>query len=146
MTNSDFTISITVEQSPSEVYDAINNVRVWWSGEIEGASNKQGDEFSYRSGNFHFSKQKAVEMVPNKRVVWLVTESTINFVSNKNEWTGTQIIFDITSQENQTKLTFTHQGLEPEIECFNACSNAWSKLIRQSLMSLITTGKGVKIF
>ncbi|HKB44325.1 MAG TPA: SRPBCC domain-containing protein [Chitinophagaceae bacterium] len=146
MTTSNFTATLLVDQSAEQVFTAINNVREWWFGEIEGNSNKPGDEFSYKVGEVHFSKQKVAEMVPNKRVVWLVTESTLNFVSDKSEWTGTQIIFDITQQGNKTTLTFTHQGLVPEIECFDDCSNAWNQIIQQSLLSLITTSKGVKIF
>jgi len=141
-----FTISIEVDKSPAEVFNAVSNVRGWWSGEIEGDSRKLNDEFSYRVADVHYSKQKVTEMVPNQRLVWLVTESSLNFISDKSEWTGTQLVFDITRQGNKTKLTFTHQGLVPEIECYSACSNAWSQLIQQSLMSLITTGKGVKIF
>lgn len=45
----------------------------------------------------------------------------------------------------QTKLCFTHFGLVPEIECFDSCSNSWAQLVHQSLSSLITTGKGLKL-
>lgn len=141
-----FTTSILVDKSATEAFNAINNVRGWWSGEIDGDTEKLNDEFSYRVADVHYSKQKITEMVPGHRIVWLVTESTINFVGDKSEWVGTQIIFDITRQDEKTKVTFTHLGLVPEIECFDACSNAWSQLIQQSLFSLITTGKGVKIF
>jgi hypothetical protein len=142
----DYTTSILVDQSPEQVFNAINNVRAWWSGEIEGDTTKLNDLFSYKVGEVHFSRQKITEMVPNKRVVWLVTESSLNFVSDKTEWTGTKIVFDISQQGNKTKLRFTHEGLVPEIECYDGCSNAWNQLVQQSLLSLITTGKGVKIF
>ncbi|MEO6254530.1 MAG: SRPBCC domain-containing protein, partial [Ferruginibacter sp.] len=70
----------------------------------------------------------------------------LNFISDKSEWTGTTISFDISEQDNKTQLRFTHAGLHPDIECYGACSNAWSQLVQQSLLSLITTGKGKKIF
>ena len=146
MSKPDFIATILVDQTPEEVFHAVNNVRGWWSGEIEGNTEKLNDEFSYRSGEFHFSKQKLIEVVPEKKVVWLVTESQLNFVKNKNEWTGTKIYFEISEQDTKTQLRFTHQGLIPGIECFGGCSNAWGKLIQQSLFSLITTGKGKKIF
>jgi hypothetical protein len=142
----DFTTSIVVDQSPQEVFNATNNVRGWWQGEITGDTLKLDGEFTYKMEPYHYSKQRIVEMVPDEKVVWQVSESKINFVENKNEWVDTKIIFDISSVGNQTRLHFTHRGLVPEIECYGSCSQAWGQLIEQSLYSLITTGKGVDVF
>ncbi|MES2332114.1 MAG: SRPBCC domain-containing protein [Bacteroidota bacterium] len=146
MTTSNFSTTILVDNSPGEVFNAVNNVRGWWQGEIEGSTTKLGDEFTYRMEDMHFSKQKLVECIPGKKVVWLVTESKLNFITDKNEWDGSKIIFEITETGNKTQLRFTHSGLVPEIECYGACSNAWQKLVQESLFSLITTGKGKKVF
>ena len=145
MTTTDFTTTIVVDQTPEQVFNAINNPKAWWSGEIEGSSGKLNDEFTYRYKDFHLSKQRIVEVIPGKKVVWLVTESQINYAEDKREWTGTKISFDILEQGNKTQLRFTHLGLVPEIECFDSCSNSWSQLIQQGLFNLITTGKAEKI-
>ena len=142
----DFSTIILVNQTPEEVFNAINNVRGWWQGEIEGSTENLNDEFTYRMKEFHYSKQKIVEIIPNKKVVWLVTESKLSFIDNKSEWKGTKIVFEISEINNKTQVRFTHQGLVPEIECYGACSNGWSRLIRESLFSLITTGKGREVF
>jgi len=142
MKTSDFTTTISVDQTPQEAFDAINNVRDWWPGEIEGNTTKLNDEFSYRYKKMHYSNQKLVEVIPGKKVIWLVTESSLNFVENKSEWTGTKIIFEIFEKDNKTQVRFTHQGLVPQFECFDACSNAWTDIIRDGLRALITTGKG----
>jgi hypothetical protein len=146
MENKDYTTTILVDQSPAEVYNALNNVRGWWQGEIEGRTTNLNDEFTYKMKEFHCTKQKIIQLIPNEKVVWLVTESSINFVANKNEWLNTTIHFDITQENNQTKLSFTHQGLAPTLECYGGCSGGWQKLINQSLLSLITSGKGVDVF
>lgn len=140
------TTTILVSQSPQEVFKAINNVSAWWQGEIQGSTSRLNDEFTYQMGDFHFSKQKIVELISNEKIVWLVTESKINFVADKEEWVNTKIVFDIDREEAQTKLTFTHHGLVPAIECYDSCSGAWGQLIKRSLFSLITTGKGVDVF
>lgn len=146
MMKEDFTTTITVDQSPKDVFTAINNVRSWWQGEITGNTNNLQDEFIYRMEDIHYSKQKIVEVIPDKKVVWLVTESKLNFAQDKSEWTGTKIIFEITQVGNKTQLHFTHSGLVPKFECYKNCSNAWEQLVQESLYSLITTGKGKKVF
>jgi hypothetical protein len=146
MANQDYTTYIEVNNTPIEVFNAINNVRGWWQGEIEGNTDRLNDEFTYRFEEIHFSKQKIVEMIPDQKVVWLVTDSKLNFIEDKNEWTGTKISFEIFEKVNKTQVRFTHLGLLPQIECYSECSNAWGQIIQQSLFSLITTGKGKKIF
>ncbi len=137
-----FTITIVVNQSPAEVFNAINNVRGWWSEELEGRSEKLNDEFTYHYKDVHRCKMKLIEVDPGKKVIWLVLENYFSFTNDKSEWTGTKIIFDITDQDGKTTLCFTHQGLVPEYECYTACVNGWSQYIQKSLLSLITTGKG----
>ncbi|MBN9380508.1 MAG: SRPBCC domain-containing protein [Chitinophagaceae bacterium] len=143
MASKDFTTTILVDKTPTEVFDAINNVRGWWPGEIEGGSKKLNDEFTYQYEEIHYSKQKLIEVVPDKRVVWLVTDSRLNFIKDKSEWTGSKISFEITKKENKTQIRFTHQGLIPENECFDSCSSAWTKIINNSLHGFITVGKGL---
>jgi hypothetical protein len=146
MTNQNFTTIILVEQSPKDVFDAISNVSSWWQGEIKGNSHKLNDEFDYRMLDIHFSRQKVVELIPNQKVVWLVTDNKLNSFNDKKEWNGTKIIFEISKANNKTQLQFTHSGLVPKFECYGDCSNAWGMLVQQSLFSLITTGKGKKVF
>ena len=142
MSTSDFSKSILVDQSPKEVFDALNNVRGWWSEEIEGSTEKLNDEFTYHFKDIHYCQMKIIESKPVERVVWLVKYNYFKFTKDKSEWTGTTISFDISKKDNKTELRFTHHGLVPAYECFEICSNAWSQYIQQSLWSLITTGKG----
>jgi len=146
MNNKDFTTTILVDETPKQAFDAINNVRGWWFGDIEGRTEKLNDEFTYQFKEFHFSKQRLVEFIPDRKVVWLVTDSSLNFVEDKDEWTGTKISFEVSPKGNQTEVRFTHEGLVPDQECYDACSNAWGDYIQKSLRSLISTGKGEAIF
>ena len=140
MTNSNFSTTFSVDKTPQEVFDAINNVRGWWSGEILGSADKVGAEFTYRYGDVHLSKQKVTEHVPGKKVVWHVTDAELSF-DKKDEWVGTDIVFEIAKKGDKTEVHFTHVGLVPSFECYVDCSTAWSTLVRGNLRRLITTGK-----
>jgi hypothetical protein len=142
MSDPNFTAAISVDQTPEEAFNAINNVRGWWSENIEGSTDKKGAEFSYRYQDVHSCKIKITELVPGKTIAWHVLDNRFNFTKDKSEWKGTDIIFEISKKGNQTEVRFTHRGLVPEYECFDVCSNAWGSYINGSLRNLIATGRG----
>jgi len=142
MNNNDFTTSFLVDKSPKEVFEAINNVRGWWKEDLTGGTNDLNDEFSVHFGDVHYSRHKLTEVVPDTKVVWLTTDSSLSFVEDKGEWIGSTITFDITPKDNQTEVRFTQQGLTPSMECYNNCSGAWGWYMQNSLKELIETGKG----
>src|SRR2546425_5267411 len=142
MKDQNYTATFTVDQTPKEVFAAITNVRGWWSGNIEGGTDKLGDEFTYRYEDAHYSKQKITELIPGKKLSWLVLDSYLSFVKDKTEWNGTKVIFDIIKKGDKTEVRFTHVGLVPQYECYDACTDAWSGYIKGSLRNLITKGKG----
>lgn len=142
MRNQDFTTTLLVDQTPEEVFNAINNVRGWWSEEIEGSTDQVNDVFTYHYEDIHRCQIKLIEVMPYEKVVWLVIDNYFNFTKDKSEWTGTTISFEISKKNNQTQICFTHLGLVPDYECYTICRDAWSNYIHNSLRSLIMTGKG----
>ena len=142
MKKQDYHIKLMVDATPQDAFRCINDVTKWWTENLEGLSQKLNDEFSVRFGDVHYSRQRLIEVIPGKKIVWLVTDSNLNWLKNKHEWTNTKISFEITNKDSKTQIDFTHLGLVPEIECFTDCSNGWNQYIRQSLLSLLTTGKG----
>jgi hypothetical protein len=142
MTRKDFSVTIKVSQSPEQVFDAVNNVRGWWSANIEGPTDRLGAQFEFHHLDMHRSTHKITQFVPGKKVAWHTPKASINFVTDKSEWDGTEIIFDIERKGAKTELRFTHVGLVPAIECYGGCSEAWGFYIRDSLKALIETGKG----
>lgn len=145
MKNENFTATIEVAQSAAEVFDALKHVDKWWTRDYEGESSKLNDEFVVNHPGQHYSRQKLTEVIPNKKIVWLVTESHLDWLENdKKEWTNTQMIFDIASSGNKTVLTFTHVGLIPGKECFALCEQGWTIIIKNWLLHFITYGEPSK--
>jgi uncharacterized protein YndB with AHSA1/START domain len=144
MNNQNFTATIEVEKSPQTVFNSItNDVAKWWGGkDLKGNSTKLNDEFIIHHEGAHYSKQKLVEVIPDKKIVWLVTESTLHWLQNdKQEWTNTKMIFEITPKGDKTVLHFTHEGLVPGRECYAKCEQGWSMVIKDWLLHFITDGK-----
>ncbi len=142
MENKSFTTSLYTSKPPSTVFQAINNVRGWWSEEIVGESENVNDEFIYRYKDIHYCKMKLVEVIPNQKVVWHVTDAYLSFIKDKTEWVDTKVIFEISEKDNNTELKLTHFGLVLQYECYNVCKDAWQEYIQKSLHNLIETGKG----
>ena len=142
MQEQDYHTSITVDATAQEAFESINSVSKWWTENLEGSSQKLNDEFTVRFGDVHVSRQKLVEVIPDKKVVWLVTDSKLNFVKDKHEWTNTKISFEIAEKGGKTQIHFTHIGLVPGVECYNGCTSAWGQYIKGSLFRLLTEGKG----
>lgn len=137
-----YTTILTVDATASDVFTSINSVTTWWTEHLEGHSQQLNDAFTVRFGEIHVSTQKVVEFIPDKKVVWLVTESKLNFIKQQNEWNNTHISFEIAELGDKTQLTFTHIGLVPEIECYTGCSGGWDYYIKGSLFKLLTEGTG----
>jgi hypothetical protein len=137
-----FTTTFVVDRTPRVVFDAVRDPRRWWSAEIEGETTQVGDEFVFDVPGIHRTKQQLLEVIANRRVVWLVTEAEMTFIKQRDEWLDTRIIFDIAEEADGTRLTFTHEGLAPGIECYDACMPAWTEYVQHSLRQLITTGTG----
>lgn len=142
MENKDFTIMISSTKTAKEIYQTLLNVRLWWSGlyveTFSGKSEKINDVFTFKAGDgAHFSEQKLVELRPNQRIVWLVTDAKLTFLDNPEEWVGTKLIFEISEKGELTEVKFTHEGLNPTSECFDSCAPAWTQYIQTKLSPLL---------
>ena len=143
MSAQDFTTTLIVDQSPEQVFNAITNVRGWWSEQIDGNTAQLNDVFDYHYEDIHRCKVKLIEVIQNEKIVWLVEQNYFKFTEDETEWTGTKPTFEISEKDGKTELRFTHVGLVPDYECFDICKDSWTNYIQNSLKNLITTGKGL---
>lgn len=139
-----FEKTIVLEATDNFVYEALtHSIHQWWTEMFEGTSNQQGKTFTIRFGSNVFKTMLVEELIPNQKVEWRVIDSLIDIpeLAHKTEWINTQIVWDISTQNNTTTLHLTHFGLTPEIECYNICEAGWHDFTN-SLKSFIETGIG----
>jgi hypothetical protein len=142
-TNFDYTATIEVAKSPTDVYKCITeDIAKWWGGrDFDGRACQVNDEFTIHHPGAHYSKQLVVELIPDKRVVWLVQESYLNWLKrDPHEWTNTKMVYELTGMGDITVLHFTHQGLTPDKESYERCSQGWDMVIKDWLFHFITEG------
>src|ERR1019366_2354637 len=101
-----YTTTLVVDQSPEQAFDAINDVRGWWSEDIEGRTDKVGEEFTFRGKDIHYSRIQVTELIPGESVAWLVLDNYINFVDDQSEWKGTEIRFAISKKGDGAEIRF----------------------------------------
>ena len=143
MTKQGYTIEIHVNASAKEAFKSINEVTKWWTEHLEGKSQKLNDEFTVTFGDVHVSTQRLIEVIPDKKVTWLVAGSKLTFIKDQQEWNNTTISFELLPQDTQTTLVrFTHFGLIPKVECYRDCTKGWDYYIKGSLFKLLNEGKG----
>jgi len=142
MGNNDFNSGFSAKISADEAIKKISKVPEWWGITFAGNAEKQNDKFTVKMTGDSFFDFTVAELIPGKRVVWLVTDCHMPWYSDKTEWTNTKLIFDLRENNGVTEVKFKHEGLTPNVECYADCESGWTHWITKSLFSYLTTGKG----
>jgi hypothetical protein len=142
MENKYFNRDISIEKNACDVINKISRIPDWWGITFSGNSENENDKFIVKMGGDSFFNFTVAELVPDKKIVWLVTDCNMPWYSDKKEWQNTKVIFDLFENNGVTTLKFTHEGLTPDIECYKDCEPGWTHWITRSLFSYLTTGKG----
>lgn len=142
MKNKNFHTTIKVNASAEDAMKKISQVDGWWAKKFTGKAEKLNDKFTVDFGKT-FVDFKISELVPNKKVVWKVTDCNLHWINNKKEWNGTEVIFELSGKNKSTQIDFTHVGLVPGVECYNDCEVGWTGHVTNSLVQFINDGKGI---
>ena len=54
---------------------------------------------------------KIAAVIPNKRIIWLVTDCNLHWIKDKKEWKNTEVIWSLTENSGKTQIDFVHKGL-----------------------------------
>src|SRR5260221_129123 len=111
MFDQDFTTTFLVDQTPEEAFAAINNVRGWWSVEIDGNTDKLGAEFKYHYQDVHRCTFKITEFVPGKKVVCHVWTTTSTLFRTKPSGQVPMLSLKLPKRAIKRKCTLPTLGL-----------------------------------
>lgn len=81
-----YTATFTVDRPAQEVFDAINDVRGWWSQEVVGDTDQVGAQLQYHYQDVHRCTLRVTELRPGRKVAWRVLDNYFNFVQDQAEW------------------------------------------------------------
>jgi len=139
MNTQDYHKRITTTVSAEEAFKKISDVRAWWTANIKGSAKNLSDVFTMWAGESTVVTLQVVEVVPNKKWVWLVTDGQMLWLKDTTEWKNTQIVFEISEGDHQTRIDMTHVGLVPAVECYNVCDDGWNRHL-EDLATWVETG------
>jgi hypothetical protein len=145
MESQDYNKSFSTKVTSKEAFEKITRVADWWAKHFEGKSQKSGDVFTVRfgpNGEKDMYKIRVTEATQGKRIVWKVIDSKQDWVKRPTEWTGTEIVWDISAEKDGTKIMMTHKGLNQQLECYEKCVGGWNYLTSESLPKLLQENVG----
>jgi len=137
----DFSYSLTVKASAKEAMKKISQVNLWWAKNFEGKAAKLNDEFSVNFGDTYVNFRIS-EVIPDKKIIWLVTDCNLHWIKDKKEWKNTEVIWTLTEKGGKTQIDFVHKGVTPDSECYESCKPGWTHHLKNSFQKLIDKGKG----
>ncbi|WP_454046369.1 SRPBCC family protein [Chryseobacterium sp. Marseille-Q8038] len=140
----DYIHEIKVNSTVDRIYHALTQeIPLWWTELFEGSSSEAGNLFTIRFGDQIHKTMRVKELTHNTKIVWSVEDSLIALpeLKNQTEWIGTTIVWEMEQKEKSSVLMLTHIGLNPDIECYEICSNGWRQFLG-SLTKFLETGEG----
>lgn len=101
----------------------------WWTEDFSGSASKVGDQFTVRFGKTY--KQFVVTTLNPGNITWTCLDSFIDLpeLNKKDEWKGTKIHWEIAAAGQENHFEIVHEGLTPEIECYDICQQGWTSFL-----------------
>ena len=122
-----------------DVYAAlttIDGLAGWWTEDTTGEDTVGGViKFRFKDAPPPAGFDMLVrENEPGRCVVWEV-------VGGVEEWIGTTIHFELSTEDDYTVVLFSHRGWRQPVDFMYHCSTKWAAFLL-SLKSLVETGTG----
>ena len=143
MKNKSYEAEIKISASPEAVYHALTSqIDKWWT-ESSNEAGQVGDKLVVSFEKTTCWQMIVTEASKNQLLVWQVLQAyhDLENIAKKDEWKGTTIRWEILATNAGSKLMLTHQGLVPELQCYEICQSGWHYFLG-SLKGFLETGKG----
>lgn len=138
-----YTTELLISVQPESVYDAITrHIDQWWTV-LSNQAVQVGDQLTVRfEGNTSWV-MTVIAARPNRTLAWKVADAhhDLDGITVKDEWGGTTIKWEISEHEAGSRIVFIHEGLVPELECYDICHAGWDYFLG-SLKDFLETGSG----
>jgi uncharacterized protein YndB with AHSA1/START domain len=131
---------VGIKATPEDIYKALTETEKlaqWWTIDTRGSGTTVGDtlEFWFNKASF-CQKFNVKELEPGKRVVWKSPKG-----QGADQWEGTEVAFDLSTDEKQTFIQFRHSGWRESTDFQGHCSMRWAVFLL-SLKDVLERGKG----
>ena len=141
-----FTLQVGINAASDKVFEAITkHVKDWW-GTTDKTVTSVGDEFTTRFDKTYW-KFRISELELNSKIEWKCIEAHHvheGYENIEKEWEGTWVKWLIHQESpDWTTLTFTHNGLESNLNCYGICTPAWEMFVTKSLKKFVESGQGM---
>ena len=138
----DFTATLLLPAPPAavaELFTSPQGVSGWW-GPTTG-DGAVGGTLVTSFGAHGVNAVRVLQVTPD-RIVWepIAVEGTTP-TGHTREWLGTTVEFDLVAAGQGTELRFRHAGLTPDLQCWDACFDAWTFFLA-SIQACVTAGAG----
>lgn len=126
MTEKSYDQELFISATPESVYLALTkSVNLWWTDSVKDAS-LVNSKITLAFGET-YKTLEIKDLQPERRVLWECVDAhmAVESISDKREWVGTSIEWEINSTENGSRVNFLHRGLVPTFECYDMCAGGW---------------------
>ena len=147
MPQPNYTRPLTVSASPEKVFSALTaGFEDWWTKPDKPIS-KVGDRarFTFPPGRSYWTFEAAF-LEPGKRVELVCVDALHQHEGQpaeiETEWLDTRLVWWIDSAAHGSEIRFEHQGLNPQLLCYDICEAGWDLFFVSSLKAFLDTGQG----
>ncbi len=127
---------VGIKGSSADVYPLLttdNGLSKWWTSDTRGAG-PVGSVIEFRFGGAG-PDFEVIELIPDRLVRWRHSGEM------PTAWMGSEILFDLQSDEKQTLINFSHYNWQVSDDFLAHCSTKWG-IFMMSIKSCIETGQG----